>query len=48
MTGDSLKTAALESLRMNRRVIFVILAYVVAVLIVGRLVGFEVNLGVYI
>jgi hypothetical protein len=33
---------------MNRRVIFVILAYVVSVLIAGRLVGFEVHLGLYI
>lgn len=47
MTGDSVKTAALESLRMNRRVVCVILAYILSVLIAGRVMGFEVDLTLY-
>jgi hypothetical protein len=47
MTRDSLKTAVLDSLRMNRSIVLVMVGYVAFALILGRLGGFEVPLQIY-
>jgi hypothetical protein len=47
MTRDTLKTAVLDSLRMNRSIVFIMVAYIVAALILGHLTGIDVALQIY-
>lgn len=47
MTRDALKATVLDSLRMNRSVIILMLAYIVFALVLGRLAEFHVGLRVY-
>lgn len=47
MTRDAFKTAMLDSLRMNRSVVVLIAAYVLAAFILGHLVGFDISLRLY-
>ena len=47
MTREAFKTALLDSLRMNRSVILVVLAYIAIALVLGRLAGFDVALQIY-
>lgn len=47
MTRDTLRRAMLDSLRMNRSVVLVMLAYVGVAYLVGQWVGFEVYLRIY-
>jgi hypothetical protein len=47
MTRESLNTAVLDSLHMNRSVVVVMVAYILAVLVLGRLAGIDVALQIY-
>ena len=47
MTRDTLKRALLDSLRLNRSVVLVMLAYILSAFILGRLTGFDVSLRLY-
>jgi hypothetical protein len=47
MTRDALKTALLDSLRMNRSVVLVMLAYIAFVLVLGHVAGFQVDMRLY-
>lgn len=47
MTRDALTTAMLESLRTNRSVLVLIVAYIVSAVVVGRVFGFEVPMTLY-
>jgi hypothetical protein len=47
MTREAFKTALLDSLRKNRSVVLVMLAYIAFALVLGRLGGFDVSLQMY-
>lgn len=47
MTRESLNTAVLDSIRMNRSVVLIMLAYILAALVLGRLGGIDVALRIY-
>ena len=47
MTRDSLKKALLDSLRMNRSIVVVMVVYIVGAVILGRLTGIDVALQIY-
>jgi hypothetical protein len=47
MTRESLNTAVLDSLRMNRSVVVVMITYILAALVLGRLAGIDVALRIY-
>lgn len=47
MTRDTFKTAVLDSLRMNRSVVAVMVAYIVGAVVLGHLTGIDVALQIY-